>query len=115
MFFLSIPNLVTSTCGKKRANNLGPNLKFEQDRQNSRESYCCITFPAHSIPGVTNKEFFLTLLKGEVMEKKKISGLNNKKSIPNIAQIIDIWILGREWLEMCFCYDVRPTFSNSKM
>ena len=56
---------------KKRANNLGPNLKFEQDRKNSRESYCCITFRAHSIPGVTNKEFFLALLKGEVMKKNK--------------------------------------------
>ena len=57
---------------KKRANNLGPNLKFELETGKILESYCCITFRAHSIPGVTNKEFFLTLLKGEVMKKNKI-------------------------------------------
>ena len=73
-------------------------------------------FPSSFNPRSDQQGIFPYIIERRGYEKKiKISGLNNKKSIPNIAQIIDIWILGREWLEMCFCYDVRPILSNSKM
>ena len=115
MFFLSIPNLVTSTCGKKRANNLGPNLKFEQDRQILGRVIAASLSELIQSQEWPTRNFSLHYWKERLWKKIKFSGLNNKKSIPNIAQTIDIWILGREWLEMCFCYDVRSIFSNSKM